>query len=88
MSRTQLKPLTGSHAGFFNLIPGWPNGLRKSSVTYDVVRDRMPCAIAIIVKQRGQNACKNPAIEGEIPAIEGEKPLIELRKEELAIEYE
>ena len=88
MSRTQLKPLTGSHAGFFNLIPGWPNGLRKSSVTYDVVRDGMPCAIAIIVKQRGQSACKNPAIEGENPAIEEEKPLIELRKEELAIEYE
>ena len=48
----------------------------------------MPCAIAIIVKQRGQSACKNPAIEGENPAIEEEKPLIELRKEELAIEYE
>ena len=72
VSRTQLKPLTGSHAGFFNLIPGWPNGLRKSSVTYDVVRDGMPCAIAIIVKQRGQSACKNPAIEEGIPAIEGE----------------
>ena len=81
VSRTQLKPLTGSHAGFFNLIPGWPNGLRKSSVTYDVVRDRMPCAIANIGKRRGQSAWENPAIEGE-------KPLIELRKEELAIEYE
>ena len=57
MSWTQFKPLTGSHAGFFNPIPGWPNGLRKSSVTYDVVRDGMPCAIAIIVKQRGQSAC-------------------------------